>query len=61
MEAKMQKMFIVVAGVLLVAGAAFAMKSTPADLTQATKANLSALELMSAAKDLPVAPAPDAI
>ena len=57
----MNKMIIVVAGVLLVAGAAFAMKSTPSDLTQATVANVSALELMSAAKNLPVAPSPDAI
>jgi hypothetical protein len=57
----MNKMIVVVAGVLLVAGAAFAMKPTSSDLTQATIANVSALELMSAVKDLPVAPAPDAI
>jgi hypothetical protein len=57
----MNKMVVVVASVLLLAGAAFAMKSTPSDVAQATKAHMSAHELMSAATNLPVAPAPDAI
>jgi hypothetical protein len=57
----MNKMIVVVASVLLLAGAAFAMKSTPSDVAQVTKAHMSALELMSAVKDLPAAPAPDAI
>jgi predicted permease len=61
MEANMRKMLSAVAGVLLLAGAAFAMKSSPTDVAQATPAMPSAFGLMSIAKDLPVAPAADAI
>lgn len=57
----MRKMLSAVAGVLLLAGAAFAMKSSPTDVAQATPAMPSAFGLMSIAKDLPVAPAADAI
>ena len=56
----MPKMFMIVAGALVLAGAAFAMKSVPTGVTQGPKANLSAFELMSNAKGLPVAPNPDA-
>jgi hypothetical protein len=56
----MRKISFMVAGMLLVAGAAFAMKSTPVGVTQAAASNVSAFVLMSSAKDLPVAPNPEA-
>jgi hypothetical protein len=57
----MQKMLFVVAGVLLLAGAAFALKSPASDPVSALTAGPSAFALMSTAKDLPVAPHTDAI
>ena len=57
----MRKISCVVAGVVLLAGAAFALKSAPVGETQAASQNVSAFLLMSTAKDLPVAPHPEAI
>ena len=57
----MRKISCVVAGVVLLAGAAFALKSAPVGETQAASQNVSAFLLMSNAKDLPVAPHPEAI
>jgi hypothetical protein len=61
MEAKMRKMLIIaVAGVLLLAISAFLIKPETTDAAQARRSNLSAFELMSQSKNLPVAPTPDA-
>ena len=57
----MRKISCVIAGVFLLAGAAYALKSTPVTVTQAASSNVSAFLLMSNAKDLPVAPNPEAI
>ena len=57
----MRKMMVVAAaGALVIAAGAFVIKSTPTSATQASQ-TVSALELMSSAKDLPVAPHTDAI
>jgi hypothetical protein len=61
MEAKMRKMMVVAAaGALVIAAASFLIESTPTSATQAALGP-SSLELMSNAKDLPVAPHADAI
>jgi hypothetical protein len=61
MEAKMRKMLMIaVAGVLLLAGSAFLVKSAPTSATYAPQSSHSAFDLMSKSKNLPTAPAPDA-
>jgi hypothetical protein len=61
MEAKMRKMLIIaVAGVLLLAISAFLIKPETTGAAQGPRSNLSAFELMSQSKNLPVAPTPDA-
>lgn len=57
----MRKILIVaIAGVLLLAISAFLTKPETTGATQAPHPNLSAFELMGKAKNLPVAPNPDA-
>jgi hypothetical protein len=61
MEAKMRKMLIIAtAGVLLLAGSAFLVRTTPTSATHAPQSSHSAFDLMSKSKNLPAAPAPDA-
>ena len=57
----MRKLTIIAASVLLLAGAAFAMKPASSDAVPVTNAGPSVFELMISAKDLPVAPTPEAI
>ena len=57
----MRKFLIIAfAGVLLLAVSAFLIKPETTGAGQTPRSNLSALELMSQSKDLPVAPTPDA-
>jgi hypothetical protein len=61
MEAKMRKMLIIaITGVLLLAGSAFLVRTTPTGATFAPQSGHSAFDLMSKSKNLPVAPAPAA-
>jgi hypothetical protein len=53
-------LIIAVAGVLLLAVSAFLIKPETIGAGNTTRSNLSAFELMSQAKNLPVAPTPDA-
>ena len=57
----MRKMLIIaIAGVLVLAISAFLINPEPTGASHAPRSNLSAFELMSQAKNLPVAPTPDA-
>ena len=57
----MRKITCIAAAMLVLAGAAFALKSTPVSETQAASSDVSAFLMMIRAKDLPVAPHPEAI
>ena len=57
----MRKITCIVAAMVVLVGAAFALKSTPVSETQAASQDVSAFLMMSNAKDLPVAPHPEAI
>ncbi len=57
----MPKIAVIAAvGALVLAGIVFMVKSTPTSATIGSQPTLSSFELMSNAKDLPVAPTPDA-
>jgi hypothetical protein len=57
----MRKFLIIgVAGLLLLAVSAFLIKPETTGAGHTPRSNLSAIELMSQAKNLPVAPTPDA-